>query len=283
MIEWVMRNKGLARPVANAARAADPFPTDKQPPAGQSTAGKIMRNVGEAVPGAVAGVESAIENSIGFAIDPLANWLNEHVADLSYTREAPQTPTGQISKSVSEFLTGFIPALKGLKLAGMASKVAGPMLASGIADFAVHDPHEARLSNLWQTMGLPKNVLTDYLAAKPEDGAMEGRFKSATESVLTGAALEGVTLGARAIRAVKAVKGGQEAEMAALKERYGELSNDSFKKAIGDPSKPMLETVVKQPSAAAGKVKKGLQEAAGTTPDDLVGGRGVIDAGEMNV
>ena len=299
MIEWVMRNRGgvVTRPVKGAGEIEetplpDPFPTDKKPPAEQSTAGQVMRNVGE-IPGqAVAGVESAISNSMGWAIDPLANWLNEHVADLSYTREKPQTGTGAVTKSVSEFLTGFLPAMKGLKAAGMmgmagkvgtAGKVAAPITASAIADFAVKEPHEARLSNLWQEAGLPANVLTDYLAADPADTAIEGRFKSAAESVLTGAALEGVVLGARALRAAKHVGKLEKTELAALKERYGDLSEEAFTKTIGDPTKPMLETRVKQPSPVGGKVKKGVEATAGMTPDDLIGGRGVVDAGEMEV
>jgi hypothetical protein len=272
MIEWVMRNRGgvVTRPVRGAGAPEEtplePFPTDQKPPAEQSTAGRVMRNVGE-IPGqAIAGVESAISNAMGFAIDPLANWLNEHVADLSYTRDKPQTGTGAVTKSVSEFLTGFVPALKGLRAVGMAGKVAAPLAASGIADFATKEPHEARLSNLWQEAGLPENVLTDYLAADPKDGAIEGRFKSAAESVFTGAALEGIVLGARALRAARSVGKADQAELAALKERYGELTDETFRKTIGDPSKPMVELVVKQPSAASGKIKAGMQATSGEPP-----------------
>ena len=296
MIEWVMRNRGgvVARPVKGAGpieeKPLDPFPTDKKPPAEQSTAGKVMRNVGEVPKQALAGVESAISNAMGWAIDPLANWLNENVADLSYTRDKPKTGTGAITKSMSEFLTGFIPAMKALKGIGMVQKagqtvnqVAVPLTASVFADFATRDPHEARLSNLWKEANLPQNVLTDYLAADPKDSGIEGRFKSAAESVFTGAALEGVVLGARALRAARSVGTAEKGELAALKERYGELTDEAFTKSIGDPSKPMLETRVKQPAAVGAKVKKGAQATSGMTPDDLIGGRGVVDAGEMEV
>jgi hypothetical protein len=73
---------------------------------------------------------------MGWALDPLANWLNEHVADLSYTRDAPKTGTGALTKSVSEFLTGWVPALKGLRAAGMTGNLVAPNLAAVIADFA---------------------------------------------------------------------------------------------------------------------------------------------------
>jgi hypothetical protein len=290
MIEWVMRNRGgvVTQPVRGVGSPEerpleDPFPTDRPAPAEQSTAGTVMRNVGE-VPGAVVGgVESAISNAMGWAIDPLANWLNENVADLSYTRDKPTTTTGAVTKSLSEFLTGFVPAMKGLKAVGMAGKVAAPLTASAIADFAVRDPHEARLSNLWQNLGLPENVLTDYLAADPSDTAIEGRFKSALEAVMTGGAVEGVVLGARAIRATKAVGKADEKAMLELKERYGEVSDEVFSQTIGDPSKPMLETRVKLPAAAGAKVKKGAQATEDVKADDLVGGRGRIVEGETEM
>lgn len=281
MTEWLAR-QAKAAPAPDGTQPLDPFKTDKRPPPGQSAVGGVMRSVAE-VPGqAIAGVESAIKNAVGFAIDPLANWLNENVADLSYTRDAPKTTTGTITKSVAEFLTGFLPALKGLRAAGMTGKVLAPNIASVISDFTVKDPHEKRLSNLWNDAGLPSNALTDYLAAKPDDGAVEGRFKSAVESVFTGTAAEGIALGARAIKASKALVGAQKAERTILMEKYGALGTDSFR-ALGDPSKPMLETVVKPQPAAVGKLKTAAQRVAGTTADDLVGGRALIDAGESKV
>jgi hypothetical protein len=289
MVEWVMRNRGgvVTRPVREAGKIEeqplDPFPTDREAPAEQSDAGGVMRNVAEIPRGAALGVDSAIRNATDWAIGPLVNWLNTNVADLEVPVRDVQTGTGKVTKSVSEFLTGFVPALKGMKAMGVAGKVAAPLSASAIADFATRDPHEGRLSNLWQEAGLPENVLTDYLAADPKDGAIEGRFKSAAESVFTGATLEGIVLGARALRAARHVQRTDQAELALLKERYGEITDESFAKAIGDPSKPMIETVVKAPPAAGKKAAKGAAATAGMKPEDLIGGRGVIDAGEMQV
>ena len=290
MVEWVMRNRGgvATQGVKDTARGieerplADPFPTGRPAPAEQSTLGMVGRNVTEVPRGAVIGFDQAIRHASDWAIGPFGNWLNEHVADLNVPIRDVKTPTGQITKSVSEFLTGFIPGLKGMKAIGMGT-TAATLSASAIADFATKDPHEARLSNLWKQAGLPDNVLTDYLAADQKDSAIEGRFKSAAESAFTGAALEGVVMGARALRAAKSVNVAAQSEQAALKARYGELSDEAFTKAIGDPSKPMIETVVKKPSAAVAKVQKGAQATDGTTPEDLVGGRGIVDAGESKV
>lgn len=291
MLDWVTKNRGgilmgkeMKRPqIESRELPLDPFPTDKEPPEEQSTIGSVMRNVSEVPRAAALGVDSAIRNATDWAINPLVTWLNENVANLEVPVKDVQTGTGKVTKSVAEFLTGFIPAVKGMKALGVAGKIANPISAAAIADFATKEPHEARLSNLWQEAGLPANVLTEYLAADPKDGAIEGRFKSAAESVLTGGALEGVVLGARALRAARSVKGSEQAELAALKERYGELSDETFAKTIGDPSKPMIETRVKQPSAAGAKVQRGAAETAGTTTDDLVGGFGVVDAGEMSI
>lgn len=287
-IERAMRNqKAVPIPYRETPlpqeRQLDPFPTDRRPPEDQSTVGSIMRNVAEIPKQAISGVESAMQNAVGWAIDPLANWLNENVADLSYTREAPKTTTGAVTKSVTEFLTGFVPALKGLRAAGMTGKVLAPNAAAMIADFTTKDPHEKRLSNFWQEAGLPDNVLTEYLAAKPEDGAVEGRFKSAVESVLTGAAAEGVVLGARALKASKIVAGSRRAEESILKERYGEVTPESFSKVIGDPSKPMIETVVKAPPASLGKMRAGVKATAETIPEDVVAGRATVEAGDEQV
>lgn len=290
MIERVLRSRGgvvtraVKQPeVESREMPLEPFPTDKKPPEEQSTAGKIMRNVAEVPKAAALGVDSAIRNATDWAINPLVTWLNENVADLTFEVENPQTHTGKVAKSVSEFLTGYIPALKYLKALGMAGKVGSTLTAAAIADFATKDPHEARLSNLWKEAGLPANMLTNYLAADPSDNAIEGRFKSAVESVFTGAAAEGIVLGARALRAAKSVKTNEQAELAALKERYGELSDETFAKTIGDPDKPMIETVVKKPSAAGAKVRRGAAETGGMTPDDLIGGYGIVDAGEMSL
>lgn len=241
-----------------------------------STAGTIMRNVAE-IPGqAIAGVEGAVHHAIGWAIDPLANWLNDNVADLSYTRDAPRTATGAITKSLSEFLTGFVPALKGLRAVGMTGQVAAPIMAGAISDFVVRDPSEGRLSDLWKKMDLPKNVLTEYLSSKPDDTAIEARFKNAVESAGLGVATEGVMLGARVIRAAKGVRGAAQEETEYLRAKYGEIEPGDLA-VIGDPKKPIIETVErKAPEAAtaAGKIQAGLEGTATMEPRSLLRKRG---------
>ena len=288
MIEWAQRyqqgvsTRAVHRPQVEA-RELDPFPTNREPPEEQSAVGSALRNVTEIPRAAVLGVDSAIRNATDWAIGPFVKWLNENVADLEVPVREASTPTGKVTKSVTEFLTGFIPALKGMRVLGATGKIAAPLTAAAVADFATKDPHEARLSNLWQEAGLPQNVLTDYLAADPSDSAIEGRFKSAAESVFTGAAAEGLVLSARALRAARVVKKIDDSETARLRARYGEVEPDSFR-VLGDPSKPMIETAPrKTPSPAGGKLDTALERSAGTSADDVLAGRSLIAAGDEQV
>jgi hypothetical protein len=288
-MDWMVAQRGTVamplkpeEPIEGKDLSNSPFGT-KETPAAQSTAGALMRNIAEIPRAAVLGADSAVRNATDWAFGDLVKWLNTNVADLEIPVRDVTTPTGKVTKSVTEFLTGFVPALKVVKGAGVTGGFLAPTTAAAIADFAVKDPHEPRLSNLWNEFGLPRNILTDYLAASPDDTAIEGRFKSAVESVLTGTAAEGVISAARAVRGARQTVVGQAAADRQLIEKYGELTDADFARVAGDPSKPMIETRVKAPAPAAGKVKKGMAAAEGAKPEDLVGGRGVIDAGEMDV
>lgn len=276
--------KPVTQPKPIRAKAADELGRLPPPESGKSA---VSRNLGE-IPGAVVGgVESAIKNSVGWAIDPLANWLNENVADLSYTRDDPKTMTGQFTKGVTEFLTGFIPALKGMRAAGVTDKIVGPMAAGAIADFAVRDPASGRLADLWKQFDLPQNILTEYLSSKPEDTEAEARFKNALEGMGLGVLAEGVFLGARMIKAARGVRGAAQSERAHLKSRYGEITDETFNDVIGDPSKPSVEMKVHKPGPQADKIREGLKQTADVKPTDITdpgpgpGGK-AVDMGRRN-
>jgi hypothetical protein len=223
------------------------------------------------IPGSVAGgVESAIHNAMGWAIDPLANWLNENVADLSYTRKDPDTATGKIVKSVTEFLTGFIPAIKGVKALGVVNPIVAPMAAGALADFAVRDPAAGRLADIWKQLGLQENILTDFLASKPTDTETESRLKNALEGTGLGVLTEGVFMGARMIRAAKNIRGAKQAETDYLKDRYGTFDDETYGKIIGDPSKPSVEMVVHEPPKVGAKIAKGAEDTKNIDPRSVI-------------
>ncbi len=236
----------------------------------------VGRNIAEIPGAAVGGVEKAIQSSIGWAIDPLANWLNDHVADLSYSRSAPQTMTGNITEGISQFLTGFIPGLKGMKALGMGPAAAS--LAAGfLSDFATRDAQAGRLSDLWKQAGLPPNVLTDYLShpppvdgkPSPQESEIEGRFKNALEGLgIGGALMGGIELGARALRAARGVKQIQQTEEQYLKAKYGEVTPEDLNKTVGDVTAPVIETVPSETAAA--KVAKGAADTANLAPRSVI-------------
>lgn len=222
---------------------------------------------------AIGGVDDAGRNALGF-LDPLANWLDENVVDLKYSPiPQPATGTGAFTRKTTEFLTGFIPAMKGLKAIGVSQPLVQGALAGAIADFTVRSPHEGRLSDLWNDLGLPKNVLTDYLSSKEDDSEMEARFKNTLEGVVVGTAFDGIILAARALRSAKNVPGVKEAEEKILREKYGSTTEAEFKKIIGDPSKPSIQISVKKPHPIAKKIKEGGEEAPDFDPRALIRGK----------
>lgn len=256
-----------------------------EPPKAGESAG-VMRNIAEMPGAAIKGVESALSNSIGWAIDPLANWLNDNVMDTRYQREAPKTGMGTFTKDVTEFLTGFVPVLKGFRAAGLTGKVLPPMMAGAVADFAARDPSAGRLADLWKKMELPQNILTDFLASKPDDTQMASRFKNALEGVGLGLGVEGVFLAANLIRNARAVKGAKSTETAYLRDKYGEISDAEFNKIIGDPSKPSVEMVVHEPPVAGAKIVQGAEDTANLAPRSVIrtpGGKPKTAPAELSI
>ena len=112
----------------------------------------------------------------------------------------PRTVTGSLIRGVSQFLTGFGPALKVVKGTGKAA----PYIAGVIADSAVFNPMEARLSNLVQEVPELSNPVTEYLAASPGDTEAEGRFKNGLEGLLLGGIADAF------FSTVKFIKSGKE-------------------------------------------------------------------------
>lgn len=230
-----------------------------------STAGGIMRSVGEIPRQAIGGVDDAVRHATQWA-DPLTDWLNENVADLRYDPvKSAKTGTGKAVRGVSEFLTGYIPFLKGLRLAGATGEIAPHVAAGMFADFATRDPAEGRLADLWNELKLPKNVLTDYLSSDPNDTEMEARFKNTLEGAGLGLAFDGVLLGARVLRAAKSVKGVKQDEEMILRQKYGEVTDETFKN-LGDPKGPAFST-------AARKLTKAEEKAGVLDPRALIRGR----------
>jgi hypothetical protein len=119
--------------------------------------------------------------------------------------DRPTSTVGKMTEGISQFLIGFIPAVRGVRiLAGTALTSTGRVVqftvAGAVADATVFDPQEERLSNLIQQFPELQNPVSEYLASSPEDTNAEGRLKNALEGMLFGAVLDGFL---RSLRAMK--------------------------------------------------------------------------------
>ena len=125
--------------------------------------------------------------------------------------EPARTTTGAVIGGVSQFLTGFFPAMRALKGAGVSPKVA-PWLAGAFADAAGFDAHEERLSDLIQEYPALQNPVTEYLQSDPTDTEAEGRFKNALEGAALGGMIEPF------VKVVKFIRARGEAKTVAAQE-----------------------------------------------------------------
>lgn len=271
MEDWMRSVKPMPTPPGGPGMPPRGTPPQKPEQEG-STFGNIVRGAAEIPRQVGGGIEDAVANATMW-FDPVADWLNENVADLRIDRVAkPKTTAGAVARSLSEFLTGFLPASKLMKGAGVVGKVANPMAAGAIADFVTRGGHEGRLADVWKKAGLPDNVLTEYLSSSPDDSEIEGRFKNTLEGAGMGLLTEGVMRGARALRGTKALKPIADQERAMLKAKYGELGDEAFK-SLGD---------MKQPALIPVKIDKAVKATAGVKPDDVYGAMGKVRIGDMD-
>ncbi len=252
------------------------------------TVGKVASDIGTGiteVPRAVAkGVTGAV-NEVFDATAPAAKWLEEKTGltkaltgqdptfDNGVFRDMadPQSVTGNLVKDVSKFLTGFVGGMRIVKAASggaavsTAGKFAQASAAGAISDAAVFKGTEERLSNLLIQYPMLDNSVTQYLAAKPDDGEAEGRFKNALEGLLLGGVTEGVFLGAKAL---KALRRGDTAAAEALSAEAETVA----KKLETEPVQGSLnlEGGGPKPDSIHEQVRPGVQTDAGKSkPTDL--------------
>lgn len=166
--------------------------------------------------------------------------------------------TGGFVRATSQFLTGFIPALKGVKTikALQGSKVLAPMAAGMVADAVVFDPHEDRLSTFLNEIPALEPYVSDYLADNnPEnESSWEGRMKNAIEGIgmgLTAEAIGGLIKGFKYYKSQRSMKfapdaagaqaeAGRDAFKAAAREELVVDIPDEALAPLGNPNGPML-------------------------------------------
>ena len=137
--------------------------------------------------------------------------------------EVPESGTGEgaLIRNASQFLTAFIPVMKGVRAVGVTGTIMRPAVAGAIADFAAFDPHDERMSNIINDLAPAlRNPVTAYLEADPIDTDAEGRFKNALEGLGLGVTADTFFQSIKAIRAARRVRrtvldeGGELAEQA---------------------------------------------------------------------
>lgn len=165
------------------------------------------------------------------------------------------TPAAGVVEGIAQFATGMIGAgrlLEGInavrkvKNAGTIGRAAYETVRGGIAGFFTLDPHEERLSNIIQSFPALANPVNEYLAAKPEDGAAEGRFKNALEGMGLDVLATGL-FGA----ALKAVRYARSGDQKAAAEALKELNTPETLNTIQELEKPKVRVPARsQPSAS---------------------------------
>ncbi|PZQ48896.1 MAG: hypothetical protein DI551_00770 [Micavibrio aeruginosavorus] len=126
-----------------------------------------------------------------------------------------ETVTGSLIEAAAQFAIGMKGVDKIGKAAGVAkggASMMGNITKGALADLLAFDAHEERLSNVIEQVPQLKNPVTEYLAADPEDGPAEAKFKQAVEGVTLGAIGDVIFEGAKLLKRGKAAKKAMDAE-----------------------------------------------------------------------
>lgn len=197
--------------VNRSAEPGQPKAEDKPAAADRRAPGAIKG----AATQVVGGVRDAVVEA-GQTIEGLAQWLRDNTPVGALPEgpkmqiNIPEVPEAQgvgqgLVRSVSQFLTGFVPFFKATRGMGMAAGAAGAT-AGAMTDFTVFNPNDPRVSNLINELAPAlRNPVTEYLAAKPNDTAAEGRFKNVVEGLGLGGMADGVFRAVKALRAARSL------------------------------------------------------------------------------
>jgi hypothetical protein len=302
------------------AAPAQPAPAQAPVAPGRSVVGDVARGVVELPRALFTGVRDAAQETLNLFGD-IGDWVEnqvqtggfeisrEGIKPISYEElrtlraqgrdvssqvtlkritggvEDPQSTTGKAVKGISQFVAGFVgasKAVKALKPATRAGRVAKAAGTGAVVDFTVFDPQEERLSNLLQEVPVLKNPVTDFLAADPKDSNAEGRFKNAIEGLGVGVAVDGLMLGLKTLRQARIARLRQE-EIAKAREAAGveaqrpAVDETAFRN-LGDdaPDAPLVGVAKRQEAPKAPETPAaapGVPVAGGAQPVQLKAAR----------
>ena len=197
-------------------------PQQEQQPANTDANHSVGEHLGEVVPALASGAMKAASN-VAESLDELWDWGGEHwdaltelhaqFKDVPLSNESSyqlpklqmDTNTGKIVETGAQFLTTFIPMVRGLKMVGMGATAAG-MAAGAGADYAAFAPNAGRLADAVQSLAPELKIpVVSYLTTDENDSTFEARMKNVVDGALGGAAAG--ALGDVFMRSIKALKG----------------------------------------------------------------------------
>lgn len=236
---------------------------------------------------AFAGVDDTVRNTLNIipGLEASARKLDGLVGiDSSEGIKGAKTLPGAITREITKFASGYIPAFKILKKLNLVAKTqAGKRLqdmavGAGV-EFAVRAPDEEKFADLLYRLGVPKNAVLDYLKADPEDNWFEGRFKNAIDGLVGGVVGEALVefgrVSKRVSKLIKDHKGPKKGEVDVapqLTEAQRRLKADyetgeAIVKAVGrfgTPTNKLVETVKSGVVTDPGVLPKAMKKEAKT-------------------
>jgi len=229
----------LKRQQQQALRAARPaILTGSRPPEGPESPSPdslgFLETAGDYLAAPLRGLEGAVQDVYGLAdtltFDALPDY-EERVFGESRTR------IGGLIEGITNFGAGFVGAgfipLGWTSKLGRLSGVAKAAFRGAVADFAVFDGHEERLSNLIQSFPGLANPINGFLAAKEDDPEIVGRLKNALEGVGVGLLVDGVVGSLKALKAGRLARAAGEGSDAVEAAMDKAVPPDELEKAWG--------------------------------------------------
>ena len=210
--------------------------------------------------GGIAFGKDAEENFLGLPIDFVSyeemkeRGLKDPIFGKAGVKDAYQLPetadperaTGNITKGMTQFLTGWFSGGKLLKVgkAGLKQNV----VRGAVADFQAFDEDTGRLVDIVNEHAPAlQNPLFEYLASDENDSFYEARFKNALEGAGLGGAIEGTLRGFRWYKNKKQQAKGEPYNKKQLAEDEKVLNESNIEELITTPKKykPIKDDVSK--------------------------------------
>lgn len=272
-------------------------PVAKPAAAGGVTVGGVVRDVAQGVVETATlnpdrnallfGVASAIDEAFDTALDFALYPFDKSHADVdavldpifgTVKLQGPQSTTGKVVSGITQFMAGMLPAAKALKAMGVPGGIGTAVVAGAAGDALALDEHQARVSDLVESVPALRNPVTEYLAGDPNDSIVEAKFKQALEGLGLGAATDGIYHGVKLLKRVRderaaaaaATPEGQVEKAKAIDPDAlaPELTDRDWMVLGGKPDAPLFE-VTEQSRARTASLLKMAEERWG--PDSVRG------------